>query len=488
MFLPTNGRILIVDDKIEQAVPLINVLSKNKLPFTFHTADVNQLPATPYNDIRLIFLDINLTDGVNEDAIKAQLQATLTRLVHPGIPYILIIWSIRENEYEELISDLFDTQIPQLAPIIKVSLSKSQYFSIIPETGNYEANANIISRINTKLKSELDKIDSFKLLIYWEKMIHEAISQVILQFSSIIENDKYWSSNLKHIFYKLAHAQLGKTLKNENEVAIIQAVLKTLTSGLNDKIDFNLYNSTTLPFNLNTKKQGVNYYKLIGENEIKLKWEDLTTNVIYINSVEKGRNKVVDKLTNGNADDLASINSFKDIYRHMSPKLNTALLIGLEKRLRLQPGNVYYKPVAGSKKRKLLATYLKGIDKKNDQGFVYQNISAIRFVELECTPICDYSQKKWLRSRILPGLLLHSSFFSLLNSENDSLYKEIPPFQFENEVYKLVFDYRLFKSINLANDHNKQSNFLFRLKNDVLVDIQARISSHIIRPGITTIS
>jgi hypothetical protein len=210
--------------------------------------------------------------------------------------------------------------------------------------------------------------------------------------------------------------------------------------------------------------------------------------VVYIDGVEKGRNKSVEKLSVGNSqDEINIINTFKELYKNTSPKLNAELLISTRSAPDLQPGNVYYKTVTGKRKRNLLNTYFTGFDKKNNEGYI-NKISEIFFIELECTPVCDYSQKKWLRSRILPGVMYPASFFNSVNQNSDSLYKEIPPFKYKNSIFRLIFDYRLFRSINLEDDNNLPSQFLFRLKSGVLVDIQARISSHVSRPGIITIS
>ncbi len=490
MLLPQNGKVVILDDKIEQALPLINILSKNRIPFTYHTEDEAQLPSTPYEDIRLLFLDINLTDGVNEEAIKAQLQSTLQKLIKPNTTYMLAVWSIRENEYKDLLNDLFDTRIPLLKPLVKISLAKSSLFRINLDTGHYEADDNIdlIKELNKRIIAELKNTDAFKILIEWENLVNKSSSQVIDKFTNLITKDENWSKNIKHIFYKMAYAQLGKNLKTAKEFKVVQAALKTLNNSLSDKLDSLLHEEGKVRIDTQIKKNGVNFYKEINGQLVRLKWEDLNTNVIFIGSTEKGRNKIVDKLKGGNPADTAIIDGFKEIYRIVPPKLNTELVISFKKLNNLSPGNVFHKIVTGAKKRKLLATYFRDIHKKNGTAFVTKDLSKILFVELECTPICDYSQKKWLRSRLLPGILYPTSFHSLLNQDIDSLYKEIPPFEYnDGEVYRLVFDYRLFKSIGLDDHIHHLGTFIFRLKAEVLVDIQSRISAHVSRLGITTI-
>lgn len=98
MSFPLNGRIAIVDDKIEQAQPLIKVLSKKQYPFTYYSGELKYLPdkSSQCNDIRVLFLDINLIDdSIHEDkVIKSRLIPVLnTILSDKNYPYIVVFWS-----------------------------------------------------------------------------------------------------------------------------------------------------------------------------------------------------------------------------------------------------------------------------------------------------------------------------------------------------------------------------------------------------------
>jgi hypothetical protein len=179
----------------------------------------------------------------------------------------------------------------------------------------------------------------------------------------------------------------------------------------------------------------------------------------------------------------------KSAYSLIFPKLNSELLISKSPKVRFHPGNVYKKTVTGIRKRKLLKTYFPKIEDKKNGKYIQKEIFGFQFVEVECTPICDYSQSKRLRYRFLPGILFEVNVEAKLDDNIDSIYKEIPPFEFRGKIYRLVFDYRLFKAIN-KDDVLKINveNFLFRLKIGLLIDIQARISSHVSRPGIITVS
>ena len=59
--IPINGRVAIVDDKIEQALPLMRVFAKNNIPYVFYEGNnYNYFPETPEHYIMILFLDLNL--------------------------------------------------------------------------------------------------------------------------------------------------------------------------------------------------------------------------------------------------------------------------------------------------------------------------------------------------------------------------------------------------------------------------------------------
>lgn len=490
MLLPQGGRVLILDDKIEQALPLMQVLSKHKAPFSFHTGDQAELPENPYDDIRLVFLDIDLTEGVDDMAVKAQLIAVLKRLIRNETPYILAVWSTKETKYDELLTNLFINELSFIKPIVRLSLMKRDFFRTNGVTGVLELDPGVdtLAELNNRLHQATNSVDTVKLFIEWENIVSKSTSETVLNFTSLVNKDKYWNNNMKHLLLKLAYAQLGRNLKKANESTIIQSALKIVTSHLADKIESSVENLNTDINKVRIKKEGLHHLMDVNGKLVKLDWENLKTNVLTIDGIEKNRNPVVDNLKGSNSDENDIIEKFKEMYRTASPRLNAELLLSKNSSKELKPGNVYYKKVTGSRKRKLLATYFKDIRKKKDKNFEIRDLSSFWFIELECTPTCDFSQDKWLRSRILSGILYPASYHNKIDKNIDSFYREIPSFQFNKSVVRLVFDYRLFKSINLENDKRNSSDLIFKLKNEVLSDIQTRISSHVSRLGITTIS
>ncbi len=492
MKLPKNGKVIVVDNEPKEAEPLLKVLSKNKIPHIYYTGDTDSLPTQgdTFDDIRILFLDINLTHNAVEQAITAQLNNTLRRLIKPGSPYIAAIWSNNQDAHTPLIEDLFTNRASDIAPISKLFLTKGDFFQYNIEEGGYILDPDrpdIIGDLEQRINDCLNQVDAIRLLIEWENSVSEALTETICSVSNIIGNDTFWNDNLKHIYYKLARAQLGKTITNHNDHELQQAALNTLTSSFNDRVEMKIANIAD-DAQMDIINAGKNYYKSINEAEVKLCWED-SKYYFYINNVQKSSNNHVEKLSaNNNQNDQDILEQLKTSYKFISPKLNAELLISKQAKVKFHPGNVYHKPVTGKRKRKLLKTYFPDIDKQQNGQYKYKDLKGFRFVEVECTPVCDYSQSKRLRYRFLPGILYLADIETKLVSL-DSIYSEIPSFEFKGKIYKLVFDYRLFKAINKDDDSIFTSdNFLFRLKSELLTDIQARISSHVNRPGIVTVS
>lgn len=515
MLLPLNGKVMVLDNEPKEAAPLLKILSKNKIPHVYFSGDVSLLPAIgdPFDDVRLVFLDVNLTDGTDDESTLSQLSTTLERLIKPGTPYVAAIWSNKQEKHRDLLKRLFNEKAPELKPVASIMLGKSDFFIYDPESG-YEldpARPEILAEIQARIDEVVNQVDSVNILIAWENIIHEAASDVIQGLASIAEYDEHWNENLKHILYKLAYAQLGKTIGQQSDGQTLKASLVTMIDSFVDQAEMKLA-ALELPAEFpllttpSTIPEVASTTSLTHESERvkKVPPFSVTTSDGKKASIRIGakegfefviENKVIStgaihSLKGSNAIQIAIADIIKSKYELIAPRLNSELLLSKSPTVSLYPGNVYKVQVQdAATKRKFLETYFPRISAMQKDKYEIENIDGITLVELECTPLCDYSQVKQLRHRFLPGVLFKAAFRNSIDTTLLSLYKEIPNFILDNEVYGLVFDYRLFKSVRKENETGFSHNdFLFRLKNEVLIDIQARIASHINRPGIVTVS
>ena len=111
-------------------------------------------------------------------------------------------------------------------------------------------------------------------------------------------------------------------------------------------------------------------------------------------------------------------------------------------------------------------------------------------IQIEVSPLCDYLQGKLKLSRFVYGVLMPASVDINGNKVNvndllnkHALYMYVSPLiKYEKNLYRIVVDFRYFKAENSAIWKGKQP--LFRLRKEILNDIQIRLSSHINRLGI----
>jgi hypothetical protein len=71
MILPRNGRIVIVDDSMDDIKDFIEIFSKDGLSFSYFNGSIDTLPNAPLADTFLMFLDLEL-DGsaIGNDATQ----------------------------------------------------------------------------------------------------------------------------------------------------------------------------------------------------------------------------------------------------------------------------------------------------------------------------------------------------------------------------------------------------------------------------------
>lgn len=63
--LPAYGKVLIIDDKYEDVIPIQNILAENGVPYIFYDYTVfKDIEVKRVDAVRMVFLDIRLEDGI----------------------------------------------------------------------------------------------------------------------------------------------------------------------------------------------------------------------------------------------------------------------------------------------------------------------------------------------------------------------------------------------------------------------------------------
>ncbi len=451
--IPLNGRIAIVDDVIEQALPLMRVLSKNNIPYVFYQGNnVDFLPEESENDIRILFLDLNLLGGrdANPKEIRSVLFNTIKKIISPNnYPYVLILWSRQENEYKEMLEELFNNELKQCAPITIQNFIKSDFF---PNFSEIEENEEKEYLILDELKKIILALPAYSYLMQWENCVHNSADATIQDIFHDYHSEENWENNANCILSMFAHSFLEK-----------------------------------------------HYNDAMPENKAKASL--LLLNDVYIDTLES----VIAGCKIENAVELEH-NVNEEQKKHIRLKTNYKLLISKASMDKKHPGCVLT-PIEGCLEyvkcsKSILNDCLKTEDIRAQVMGQYHNMqlreakqlynqlmkerrNAIYSTLLPCgivvTPACDYAQNKAQYDRVIQGIVIDSCYKDMIDTKSEAVYVS-PQFNDGSHERILVFNYRYFVTQDLDNIDNVKP--LYRVRNSILSEIQSKLARHISRQGI----
>lgn len=448
MNIPLNGRIAIIDDSIEQVQPLMQVLSKNQMPYVFYKGnDLDYLPDEDkrYNDIRILFLDINLIDDsakLNEKVIKSVLYNVLKRVISPdNFPYSLIFWSRHQDEHSNIVTELFDNELKDRKPISMKGFVKSDFFPNY-SSEEVENDTNILEVLQTIIDSE----PAYSYILNWENQVHISADNTLQDVFSSYHSFNDWKNNANFILSKLGNAYLGKHFKNSTEEDKIKASLVSFSSVFQDTLEFSIHKSNHKPDQLTYDFNEINCsVKTINE---KL---NISRNS---NSISESGNVVVLK---------ENEQLFKDL-------LNKVVsFFGFKNRIKLE-------------KPDIIESVLKKEATKEHKRIKTEIKSKWLKIGLIVTPVCDFAQNNKYFDRIVNGLLIPIEYKEYIEDKSEAVY--ILPISIEEDgvEYLLVLDFRYFETYNLTGDNTEK--VLFRVRQELLAEIQSKLARHINRQGI----
>lgn len=460
MKISRNGRVVIVDDKIEEVLPLFSILSKKGIPFIYITGDrQDELPLDDSDfDSRFIFLDINLSAVTSEKNIVSTLFPILNSLLKKEQqPYVLIIWSKKDKEYIEKVYELFENDLKYKKPLSILNLEKSNYFQLNTENGKYELIDDAFDQIEKKIYDELKTIDALELLVDYENISNLSLSEVINDIFILTKDEADKNITLKNIYYKLTRAFWGKQLEGMDDKLIAESTMIVLNSLLADTNETNIVdgykpgiiNKIEKPkeFSLEAISQ-INKKLLIGKASAKI--QILPGNLYAIVDNESKKQLINDAIDRSQF--------MEDFAKSKSLNIKDILEDGWLKK-----------------------EYSREFNKYGFSVGIPNIVNESLYVELEVSPVCDYTQKKLVFNRILPGVIIQDENTKYLKKATDYLYL-FPLFEHDNKLVRLLFDFRYLKSVDLKYLDGK--TLIFKIRHLPLVDIQAQLSRHVNRPGV----
>lgn len=449
--IPINGRIAIVDDKIDQASPLMQALSKNNIPYTFYDGSNSDcFPAEPENDIRILFLDLNLLGGrtQKEKEIKSSLVNTLKHILSPNnYPYILILWSRQEREYKKVVEDIFNNELKDCAPISIESYVKSDFFPDFAEEIDDTKDKCILF---DKLKSILMMHPAYCHLMQWENIVHTSSDDLLKHLFPNAE-PKIWEATTNTIIESLGHAYLGQHFSKASAEEKIKASLLTLNMVLGDSID---KKSTNCSFFVKQELENKEFNKqkietLKAELNYKLNFFENPNNICepgvvfqYCISKENYFEQLLHK--------VISLFSIRNKILCKTPEILDSLL------------------------KKEISQEMRQIKCDIQQTWIK--------IGVVVTPSCDFAQKKKIYDRIVQGVIIESRFGEYIN-QGDAFYIS-PVFRHTNKNYIIVLNFNYFITEELGNNNCKM---LYKIRRTMLAEIQSKLARHINRQGVMSL-
>ncbi len=522
--LPIDGSIVIIDDKIEEALPLIRLLSQKGIAATHYSGtDDNELPHEPTQKVRLVFADIQLFGLADPHSYSQNIIRILNKIIpNKNGPYILIVWSKTDDIYadtlekEILVSEKPPAKVLRLKKSLYIktkndesapdelleyidsslkSSIKSQDIERVKKVINkyYSDNIvktvmieNAIEKISEELFDKIKTMDVLNFFTAWENCIYENSGKVVESFSSLYGIDDYWEDNLRHVLYKMAYAEMGKQIKDEDDAEIIRNTVNVLNRVLSGEIKDNDLNSCRMLETIDLKKLEDSYIitKKIDNKKCGVKYDINDKLEFYIEDSKKGRSVKKDDINNlcvGLSDDKEKkiAKNIAKCYSSALADLNTKLCVDMDCSHSGSPGIVYKIFVTRKEKKELITNYIDSLE-----GY---KLDKIQFIELNVVPFCDHAQKKWIngKERLLSGVMIPEEYIKGSNKIKDggAFYKDLPILKIEDISYRCIFDFRLLKS----KDFQKNKESWYKIKNEVLSDILSKLSNHANRIGVSFI-
>lgn len=440
--LPITGRIAIIDDDFRQAFPLMIELGKRRLPYLYYDGSLESLPdENSINDVRLIFLDINLQGNSVRKGKELYpiIYAVLNRIISPNnYPYVLVCWSRSTEDYNYIIDQLYK-DMTNCKPICSIPLSKEGFFTMTGEkTDDFEDNmATLFDRITEEVAQHV----SFSNLLLWENHIHSATNRALTEGLSCIA--KEWDSTADWIFTKWGMAYAGRRFQTQTDSEKLKSAFFTLNHFMKEAMDIEINNGVPLDSRFNED--------LSDRSESLLHFnEKLIFSFCQTSKKEPGRIVITNKELEVYKDTLATF------LRNSNSILSSIRQEGMSEKDLGKAINKYFSEV----RKKIYAEW--------------------DIFNLIINPVCDFAQNKLRLNRVIPGIFIPAEYYELVISNSDSIYVS-PKFHYskKDKDYFFILDFRYFTS-----EKDDQGESSMKIKQVVLAEILSKLTRHINRQGL----
>lgn len=500
MELGNSQKVIIIDDRYEEAAPLINCLAIRGIPSIYWDGIYENAPQSPLSGVRFVFLDMRFSFVRDSRTINTFLFSLLQKAININNgPYVLFIWSKHDNEYLEDFRSEILTEKQIAKPYLILNMEKSKFINLVYEKNSayceiasaieerkdeklleilkkniseteekVEIKDGGVKELSSEIDDKLNQMNSLAILFMWEKLVNVSAQNLIRDISSLSEVNEYWDNNIKTLIRNLAKANGGKAFEETPKEYVINAI-----QALNQMLPDELWNSL-IREDVDEKK-----FSFINEPSI----EKVINNITYsICKTEKGKYCI--KKNNSNYITFKNIGELEEIedkkiivelhekYWEFLGQSNFKLLCQDTGKSMINKLGGLYLVEDNELLKEICQSSLTEIDTKLKQN--------IKLVKLDISSACDYAQNKLKRVRVLYGIIVKKENFNIIQNSDD-IYCT-PVLELNKRMVKIVFNFH-YVSNEKTNELNRGKLKLF-FRELLLTEIKHKLSAYISRVGI----
>ncbi len=435
----TGTRVIVVDDKEDEALPVLKALARRGIPAAFfHAPSKHTLPRKENRliGVRLAILDMDLIPGTPAVAAKASTIASYLGgiLSANNGPYGVIAWTYHPEIVEQFERYIYlNDEIPN--PIFTVLVQKNQCIR------DKKCDLHELSRL---IDNELAKNMTLHLFEEWEGSCFVAATSVTntlaklakVQSANLAEWRQNWTEELLSVLNVISRAEAGEHFGQQT---CVNAVYQSL-------------------------------------------------NPLHADSMDNLTPQLCDRLANYGAKVVASAGV---VNAESRAQINSMLHLSFRNIPDFSVGNVYVfrskrNPSWASKSLQVLqGNWVQG--KTDELISAHTNEVAKDSIPilLDITAVCDHAQRKTQRARLLSGIMVPSKHKNKLNTRVGFI-KSFGPFRIEpitnDDLYYFYFSSRQVRSVEITDVKKRRP--VFRLRNQLLDHLRFWVAQIETRPGI----
>ncbi|MBN8246023.1 MAG: hypothetical protein J0L84_01115 [Verrucomicrobia bacterium] len=445
-----TAQVCVIDDEPREYRRLLRALNSLRLGCVHVSGDkVEELPDTPFHNLRLVFLDMHLGTHGGMDArnVTAHTAAVFARVVSPdSAPIVVIVWTKFADYITSFRDSLFEARPIFRGRLFFIRMVKPQPPSKID-----------VSTLRQAIENELDQLAPLLLLWNWDALVQRAACGVTTELCRLAsvqaqlaptENEdderRKMLSALNSVLRLLLNAEAGKALTKDAAASALLNVLGPLHS---DRLE-----------NLAPKPELESAASLVDPGPAPT--EPKQEVVVVLNTM------LLTGTPNGEGHPLRP----GTVY-HVSDSVHFETATGLS-----------VKDIAAELCQKSL------LESQNSGRFATW-LEACRPVLLEISPSCDFAQRKRPIARFVGGLMVPKGSVNQVKKRPDegfSALRDLTEIKLPSLEPATDWVPVFSSAIVLSWPETKPAPFLVplaRLKEPVLADFRTWLSHQTARPG-----